>query len=164
MKALILLSLLFCSISCEDLNICSLPPKRRPIQCYIGQVLDEDIPELKELLEKYRDGDDDEFKDYLGDMLDKKSYKEGKTRFITVVSTRCLPKVMYFEGYPRILPITLRNLPFYCYENNVLRRNRNELKKAYDTLVPKKFEEFNIILVKLEAAKLVYFGIKKPFK
>ena len=152
MKALILLSLLFCTIFCgvPRRYICSLPPKRRPIECFIGQVLDEDIPELKELLEKYRDGDDNEFNDYLGDMFDKKLYREGKAKPIRMPLGKCT--------------MNPRHLPFSCYEIRVLRRNRNELKEAYDTLYEENFEEFNKILVKLVKAKKVYFAPKTPIE
>ena len=64
MKALLLLSLLIVSISSQKIGACTGTPKMRPIECFYGQVLNEDIPELKELLEKYRNGDDHEFADY----------------------------------------------------------------------------------------------------
>ena len=46
--------------------------KKRPISCYYGHILNEDIPELKILLEKYKEGNDNEFADYLADMIEKK--------------------------------------------------------------------------------------------
>ena len=149
MKSLILLSLLFCSISCQFLGRCTGTPKKRPIECFYGQVLNEDIPELKELLEKYRDGDDHEFADYLGDMIDKKEFREGKTE-----NSQQKPIIL---GRCGVAP---KYLPFACYERNVLRRNRNQLKEAYDTLHGTNLPEFNKVYFKLVETKRAYFAPK----
>ena len=131
--------------------------KNFALHCYIGQILDEDFPELIELLEKYRNSDDWELWSilggYVGDMIDKKLYREGKTRprrLIGAHPTDCLK-------LPRLRP-------FYCYEFEILRRDRNELKEAYDTLITNNFEEFNKIFVKLVKAKKVYFAPKTPIE
>ena len=147
MKYYILLALLAC-ISCQLLGGCTGTPKKRPIECYRGQVLNEDLAELKELLEKYRDGDDHEFADYLGDMFDKKDFREGRSQ--NNQQGGLLGKCGMHPKYQ----------PFECYEPNVLRRNRNELKNAYDTLHGEKLEEFNKIYERLSEAKIAYFAPK----
>ena len=149
MKTLILVSLLFCSISAQILGNCQQAPKKRPIECYNGLVLPEDIPELKELLEKYRDGDDHEFADYLGDMFDKKDFREGRLDN-QQPSVELLGKCGVHPKYQ----------PFECYERNVLRRNRNQLKEAYDTLHGSELAKFNEIYSGLVEAKEAYFAPK----
>ena len=148
MKSLIVLSLLFCAISAQLLGGCTGTPKKRPIECYKGQVLPEDMPELEELLKKYYDGDDHEFADYLGDMFDKKEFRLGREENDEE------PKIVGECGmHPKYLP-------FKCYERNVLRRNRNELKDAYDKLHGSNLEEFNKIYSRLVEAKEAYFAPK----
>ena len=147
MKYYILLALLAC-ISCQLLGGCTGTPKKRPIECYRGQVLNEDLPELKELLEKYRDGDDHEFADYLGDMFDKKDFREGRS------------ENNQQSGLVGKCGMNPKYQPFECYEPHVLRRNRNELKNAYDTLHGEKLEEFNKIYERLSEAKIAYFAPK----
>ena len=147
MKYYILLALLAC-ISCQLLGGCTGTPKKRPIECFRGQVLNEDFDELKELLEKYRDGDDHEFADYLGDMFDKKDFREGRVN--NGQNGSLLGKCGMHPKYQ----------PFECYEPHVLRRNRKELKNAYDTLHAEKLEEFNKIYDKLYEAKIAYFAPK----
>ena len=147
MKYYILLALLAC-ISCQLLGGCTGTPKKRPIECFRGQVLNEDFDELKELLEKYRDGDDHEFADYLGDMFDKKDFREGRVN--NGQNGSLLGKCGMHPKYQ----------PFECYEPHVLRRNRKELKNAYDTLHAEKLEEFNKIYAKLYEARIAYFAPK----
>ena len=55
-----------------------MAPKRRPISCYEWKVLPEDMAELEQLLEEFKDGDDNVFANYLGDMFDKKEFREGR--------------------------------------------------------------------------------------
>ena len=148
MKYYILLALLAC-ISCQLLGGCTGTPKKRPIECYRGQVLNEDLAELKELLEKYRDGDDHEFADYLGDMFDKKEFREGRAE-----NENQNPKIL---GKCGVHP---KYQPFECYERNVLRRNRNQLKEAYDKLHGENLEEFNKIYIEYADAKQAYFAPK----
>ena len=149
MKALLLLSLLIVSISSQKIGACTGTPKMRPIECFYGQVLNEDIPELKELLEKYRNGDDHEFADYLGDMYDKKEFREGRAE-----NENQNPKIL---GKCGVHP---KYQPFECYERNVLRRNRNQLKEAYDKLHGENLEEFNKIYIEYADAKQAYFAPK----
>ena len=149
MKALLLLSLLIVSISSQKIGACTGTPKMRPIECFYGQVLNEDIPELKELLEKYRNGDDHEFADYLGDMFDKKEFREGRAE-----NENQNPKIL---GKCGVHP---KYQPFECYERNVLRRNRNQLKEAYDKLHGENLEEFNKIYIEYADAKVAYFEPK----
>ena len=149
MKALLLLSLLIVSISSQKIGACTGTPKMRPIECFYGQVLNEDIPELKELLEKYRDGDDHEFADYLGDMFDKKEFREGRAE-----NENQNPKIL---GKCGVHP---KYQPFECYERNVLRRNRNQLKEAYDKLHGENLDEFNKIYIEYADAKQAYFAPK----
>ena len=149
MKTLLLLSLLIVSISSKKIGACTGTPKMRPIECFYGQVLNEDIPELKELLEKYRNGDDHEFADYLGDMFDKKEFREGRAE-----NENQNPKIL---GKCGVHP---KYQPFECYERNVLRRNRNQLKEAYDKLHGENLEEFNKIYIEYADAKQAYFAPK----
>ena len=149
MKALLLLSLLIVSISSQKIGACTGTPKMRPIECFYGQVLNEDIPELKELLEKDRNGDDHEFADYLGDMFDKKEFREGRAE-----NENQNPKIL---GKCGVHP---KYQPFECYERNVLRRNRKQLKEAYDKLHGENLEEFNKIYIEYADAKQAYFAPK----
>ena len=147
MKYYILLALLAC-ISCQMLGKCMGTPKKLPLECYKGKVLNEDLPELQELLEKYKDGDDHEFADYLGDMYEKKDYRLGKTE--NAEEQKVLGKCGMHPKYQ----------PYECYEPHVLRRNRKELKAAYDTLHKDNLMEFNKIYIKLNEAKIAYFEPK----
>ena len=148
MKYYILLALIAC-ISCQMFGgACTGTPKKRPIECYRGHVLNEDLPELKEILEKYRDGDDHEFAYHLGDMIDKKDFREG--RLENDQEKTLLGKCGVHPKYQ----------PFECYEPHVLRRNRNELKEAYDNLHKDNLEEFNKIYERLSEAKIAYFNPK----
>ena len=148
MKYYILLALIAC-ISCQMFGgACTGTPKKRPIECYRGHVLNEDLPELKEILEKYRDGDDHEFAYHLGDMIDKKDFREG--RLENDQEKTLLGKCGVHPKYQ----------PFECYEPHVLRRNRNELKEAYDNLHKDNLQEFNKIYERLSEAKIAYFNPK----
>ena len=146
MKYYILLALLAC-IACQLGGPCVGTPKKRPIQCFRGFVLNEDLPELKEVLEKYRDGDDHEFADYLGDMFDKKDFREGK-------------ETNEEEGQPKLLGkcgVHPKYLPYECYEPQVLRRDRVQLKQAFDNLHESDLDLFNEVLVTLKDRKMAYF-------
>ena len=149
MKVFVLL-VLCAYASCVLLGKCGMAPKYRPIECYEGQVLPEDIPELKELLERFGNeiGDDNEFALYLEDMFDKKDFKEGKPSNEKEVSN--------LLGKCGVAP---KYLPFECYEVNVLKRDRAQLKEAYDTLHDTDLKAFNEILITLRDKRFAYFGI-----
>ena len=149
MKVCILFALLALTVSSPILGQCSMAPKNRPISCYEGQVLGEDIPELMDLLERFKgDGDDDVFADYLGDMLDKKDFREGKQEN-NEEEKQLLGRCGMAPKY----------LPFECYEINVLRRDRNTLKSAYEQYHESDLEKYNSIYVPLIEKKWSYFGI-----
>ena len=151
MKVCILLALLALAVSSPLLGQCTMAPKNRPISCYEGQVLKEDIPELMDLLEKYKgDGDDHEFADYLGDMLDKKDFREGKQENLND-DKRLLGKCGMAPRYQ----------PYECYEPHVLRRDRKTLKSAFDEYHESDLNKFNSIYVPLIEKKEDYFGIEK---
>ena len=48
-------------------------------------------------------------------------------------------------------------LGFECYEPQVLRRHRTELKNAYDNLHATKLEDFNKVLIELREKKVNYY-------
>ena len=148
MKYYILLALLAC-ISCQLGGACTGTPKKRPIECYRSQVLSEDLPELKEVLEKYRDGDDHEFANILGDMIDKKEFRQG-----ILSEENDATKLGKCGMHPKYQP-------YECYEPHVLRRNRKELKEAYDSLHENNLIEFNKVYIKLTEAKEAYFSPKE---
>lgn len=148
MKVCILLALLALAVSSPLLGQCTMAPKNRPISCYEGQVLKEDIPELMDLLEKFKgDGDDHVFAYYLGDMFDKKDFREGKVENID--NQKLLGKCGTHPKYQ----------PFECYEPRVLRRDRNTLKEAYDKYHESDLEKFNSIYTPLIEKKFSYFGV-----
>ena len=148
MKVYILLVLCAYVAYAAQLGNCGMAPKYRPIECFEGKVLDEDLPELKELLGKIKNGGDDhEFANILGDMIDKKKYKENKK--VNKVHSTLIGKCGLAPKY----------LPYECYEAKVLRRDRTLLKQAYDSLHDSDLEAFNEILKQLKAKRAAYFGI-----
>ena len=148
MKTYILL-LLLAAISCAHLlGNCGMAPKYRPISCYEDTVLPEDIPELKELLEKFKNGgDDNEFANYLGDMVDKKAVRESNGEKNDDLNNQPIGACGMHPKY----------LPFKCYEPNVLRRDRNTLADAYDRLHGSDLTAFNKVYQQLEDKKYEYF-------
>ena len=148
MKYLILFALIALAVSNPMIGKCQGTPKLRPIECFKGQVLNEDLPELEELLAKYKDGDDHEFPDYLGDMFDKKDYREG--RYVNEVEK---------DGLLGKCGMHPKYQPFGCFEAHVLRRNKKELKAAFETR-ESNFDAFISLYTKLVEAKLAYFGDK----
>ena len=152
MKTCILL-FLFTTIFCGSDKIifgkCGMAPKRRPVSCYTNTVLPEDIPELTELLEKFKDGDDNEFANYLGDMIDKKAARESNGQkndedLINQPIGACGMAPQY--------------LPFRCYEVNVLRRDKKTLSDAYDKYHKSDLKAFNKVYTELEDKKQKYYG------
>ena len=147
MKTYILLALAFCAVSAQMLGNCGMAPKYRPISCYEGKVLPEDIPELTKLLELFKDGGDDNvFALYLGDMFDKKEFREGRE-----------PNE---EGQAQLLGkcgVHPKYLPYECYEPRVLRRDREELHEAFDKLHESDLNSFNKVLTELVDKKFKYY-------
>ncbi len=148
MKVCILLALLAFAISSPLIGSCSMAPKNRPITCYEGQVLREDIPELMDLLEKFKgDGDDHVFALYLGDMFDKKEFREGKEA--------------NEEGEKKLsgkCGVAPKYQPYECYEHQVLRRDTPELKEAYEKYHESDLKKFNEIYSPLIDKKFAYYG------
>ena len=152
MKVYILLALLAVAVSSPLLGRCGMAPKYRPLYCFEGKVLPEDLPELQKLLDKYREGGDDhEFADYLGDMFDKKDIREGRKsneeEETPVILGRCAQPPQY--------------RPYECYAERVLRRDRKELKEAYDSLHESNLDEFEKIYLSLVEKRRKYYGLKE---
>ena len=143
MKVFILLALLAFAISRPLLGQCNSAPKYRPYDCYENEILDDDKEELKKLLEQFQDGGDDcVFGLFLGDMLDRKLFKEG-VNTNEIDQSKCGSSPQY--------------LPYVCYEPLVLRRDRTELKKAYDQYHSTNLTYFNTILSSLATSKTNYY-------
>ena len=143
---LLLLSTIFCAS--HLLGECGMAPKYRPISCYTDTVLPEDLPELKELLEKFKNGgDDNEFANYLGDMVDKKAARESNGQKNDDLIDQPIGACGMHPKY----------LPFKCYEPNVLRRDRNTLADAYDKFHGSDLTAFNKVYKELEDKKYEYF-------
>ena len=148
MKVYIFLALIAFAVSQQFIGGCSMAPKKRPISCYEGKVLPEDIPELETLLKEFaEDGDDHVFADYLGDMFDKKDFREG----VEPNEEDSTPKLL---GKCGVHP---KYLPYECYEPQVLRRDRAQLKEAFDQLHESDLASFNEILITLQDRKMEYF-------
>ena len=124
-------------------NDCSLAPRKRPISCYKDSVLEEDMDELKDLLENY-DISDKLLALYLEDFWEKKLYKEGKVTIPAQLPIAC--------------GVAPQNLPYECYENQVLKRDTPELKDAYDKYHAKDLQKFNQILEELIKKKEDFYG------
>ena len=147
MKTYILLALAFCAVSAQMLGNCGMAPKYRPISCYEGKVLPEDIPELQQLLDQFKDGGDDNvFALYLGDMFDKKEFREGRDPN-EGMQAQLLGKCGVHPKY----------LPYECYEPQVLRRDRPEFKDTYDKLHESDLNAFNEVLKGLIDKKFKYY-------
>ncbi len=148
MKVCLLLALIAFAVSQPLLGQCTMAPKKRPISCYEGKVLPEDIPELQQLLDEFKeDGDDNVFANYLGDMFDKKDFREGKETNEEEQSQKLLGKCGVHPKY----------LPYECYEPQVLRRDRAQLKEAFEKLHESDLNSFNEVLVGLKEKKFKYY-------
>ena len=147
MKVCLLFALIALAVSEPLLGSCTMAPKKRPIECYEGKVLPEDIPELQQLLNEFKeDGDDHVFADYLGDMFDKKEFREGRET--------------NEEGEKPLLGkcgVHPKYLPYECYEPQVLRRDRTQLKQAFDKLHESDLDLFNEVFDNLRERKIAYF-------
>ena len=145
---IIIISLIFCN-SIGLIGKCGMAPKYRPLDCYKNSVLPEDLLELSEILSKFKNGGDDkEFADLLGDMFDKKKYRENKTLFDKEEKI----------GACGLLP---KYLPVECYEQNILRRDKNIIRDAYKKYHYNNLKYFNEIYQQLIERKFNYYNSKK---
>ena len=147
MKTYILFAILAFAI-CDHIGQCGMAPIYRPLSCFKNVVLQEDFNELLEVQLKFRaEKNHKSFALYLGDMIDKKEYRElkknGKPVNIDMIG-KCgvHPKYLKFE----------------CYSPNVLRRDKMELKEAYDKLHDSNLEAFNKIYSSLQDKKFKYYN------
>lgn len=102
--------------------------------------------ELEQLLEQFKgDGNDNLFALYLQDMYDKKADREGKAQ-PTQIGGIC-------SANPN-------SRPYQCYEEQVLKRDTPELKKAYDQYYTSDFNKFNEILEELTNKKAEYYKVR----
>ena len=90
-------------------------------------------------------------KEYTVYMFDKKDIREGRKsneeEETPVILGRCAQPPQY--------------RPYECYAERVLRRDRKELKEAYDSLHESNLEEYNKIYFSLLDKKRKYFGVKE---
>ena len=132
MKIIILLVLITLSI-CDSLGFigkCGMAPKYRPLDCYKNSILPEDLEELSGILERFKNGGDDkDFADLLGDMFDKKKYREKKINLEDKKIGGC-------GMHPKYLPVE-------CYEQNILRRDKKAIRYAYDEYHGTDIKKFN---------------------
>ena len=105
-------------------------------------VLEEDMDELKDLLENFG-GSDTLFALYLQDFYDKKISKEGTVTTPTQIPTTC--------------GVAPQNQPYECYEKQVLKRDTPELKDAYDKYHAIDLQKFNQILEDLIKRKEEFY-------
>ena len=126
-----------------------MAPKYRPIECYQNSILPEDMDELKRILFQMKNGGDDkEFANLLGDMFDKKRFREKP-------SSQDEKKELDGCGMaPQYLPVE-------CYENYVLRRDKKIIKDAYDKYHKKDINKFMRIYLQLIEKKLNYYNPKE---
>ena len=127
---------------------CGMAPKYRPIECYKNSILKEDLDELSDILERFRNGGDDkQFADLLGDMFDKKRFREkGNTKIDEKEVGDC-------GMHPKYLPVE-------CYERNILRRDKKFIKDAYNKYHKSNLKKFNEIYNQLIEKKLYYYKQK----
>ena len=154
MKVLLLLIIsTFCI--CAPLGFigkCGMAPKYRPLECYKNSVLEEDMKELTEIVSKFKNGGDDkEFANLLGDMFDKKKYREKKD------SSNKIARIGGCGMHPKYLPVE-------CYEQNILRRDRDTIRDVYKQYHENDLRKFNEIYLKLIEKKYDYFNNLKKNK
>ena len=150
MKIILLFILSTISI-CAHLGFlgkCGIAPKYRPLECYKNSVLEEDMNELATILKNNKNGGNDkEFADLIGDMFDKKKYREKK---------KTSDKINNFGGcsmHPKYLPVE-------CYEENVLRRDKNAIRTAYKKYHKNDLKKFTQIYRELIEKKNNYYKKK----
>ena len=79
-------------------------------------------------------------------MFDKKEFREGRDPN-EEMQAQLLGKCGVHPKY----------LPYECYEPQVLRRDRAQLKQAFDNLHESDLDLFNEVLVTLKDRKMAYF-------
>ena len=145
---LILSSIYFCSSFTRLIGKCGMAPKYRPIECFKGSVLEEDLEELSKILKVFKNGGDDaDFANLLGDMIDKKRFKEKSNSPLEDLEIRIGGCGMH----PKYLPVE-------CFEQNVLRRDKKALREAYNLYHEKKLNKFISIYQELIERKNTYFN------
>ena len=150
MKIIVLFVLLAFS-TCDSLGFigkCGMAPKYRPLDCYKNSVLPEDLEELSGILSRFKNGGDDkDFAELLGDMFDKKKYREKKIEFEN-------KKVGGCGMHPKYLPVE-------CYEQNILRRDKKAIRYAYEEYHASDINKFNEIYKQLIEKKYYYYNSNK---
>ena len=142
-----ILAICFCQLS--FIGKCGMAPKYRPLDCYKNSVLPEDMNELSEILKKFKKGGDDkEFANIIGDLFDKKKFREKKTSHIDE------RRIGSCGMHPKYLPVE-------CYEQNVLRRDKNKIRAAYEKYHGNNLKKFNEEYLQLIKEKLNYYNSKK---
>ena len=149
MKSILILIIILTFCFCDKIGFlgrCGMAPKYRPLECFKSSVLEEDLNELSEVLSKFKNnGDDDEFAAILGDMIDKKKFREKK-------EIEPEEKLIGRCGmHPKYLPVE-------CYEQNILRRDKDIIRIAYKKYHEINLKKFNEIYGQLCEKKMLYFN------
>ena len=150
MKIILLSLILALSISkpLSFMGKCGMAPKYRPLECYENSVLPEDLNELSDVLSIFQNGgEDDEFADIIGDMFDKKRYRENNNLDIE-------------ENEIGGCGMNPKYLPVECYEQNILRRDRYLIKEYYDKYHGSDLNKFNELYKQLIEKKFEYYSPK----
>ena len=92
------------------------------------------------------DGDDKLFTLYVQDLYDKKLYKEGKVTTPAQLPTKC--------------GVAPQNLPYECYEMQVLKRDIPELKDAFDKYHAKDLTKFTAFFEELVKKRRILCNVK----
>ena len=146
MILLLIISTIYIVDSKGLMGKCGMAPRYRPLECYKNSILKEDLDELSDILERFRNGGDDkQFADLLGDMFDKKRYREkGHSKIEEKEIGGC-------GMHPKYLPVE-------CYERNILRRDKKSIKDAYNKYHKNNLTKFNEIYNQLIEKKLYYYN------
>ena len=150
MRIILLLIILTFSIgkSISFMGKCGMAPKYRPLECYENSVLPEDLDELSEILSIFQNGgEDDEFADLIGDMFDKKRYRENNNLDIE-------------ENGIGGCGMAPKYLPVECYEQNILRRDKYLIREYYDKYHENDLNKFNELYEQLIEKKFEYYNPK----
>lgn len=145
-----LLLIFFSLIICPHNHLigkCGMAPKYRPLDCYKNSVLPEDLDELSEILSQFKNGGDDkDFADLLADMFDKKNYRENNN-----INDKKRKKIGGCGMHPKYLPVE-------CYEQNILRRDKKQIREAYKKYHETEIKRFNEIYQQLIEKKFKYYN------